>query len=328
MSEEPQDDVAISFLASDEKIASSIRDGLEGLKVFFFPGKQEVLAGTDGMETMQRPFVKARVNVVLFREPWGKTKWTAIEEEAIKRRCFEGDWKSLFFVMLDRSNKRPGWLAPSHVWFDLESYGPVQAIGAIKARVQEQGGTIERPNALSRARIVQREAEFAADRERLFRDRDFVDSASRCVEQIMKRIVEIGESVKADTRIRFDARAHRQQCVLRERRVSMNVQWQQSVSDVLGYMEVAEVRGRLELPGESRGMFERPRLLREHHFTPELSLSRELRWMEGSNRADLLTDEDVANRVVVSFVDLIDRANKGQVSFEDEWSDRERPYDD
>jgi hypothetical protein len=66
------DDVAISFLATDERIAEALATRLVGLKVFYFPDRQEDLAGTDGLETMRAPFLTARVNVVLYREQWEK----------------------------------------------------------------------------------------------------------------------------------------------------------------------------------------------------------------------------------------------------------------
>jgi len=52
----PKFDVAISFLAKDEPIAAALHDELSrSLNVFFFPTKQEDLAGTDGMESMRKP---------------------------------------------------------------------------------------------------------------------------------------------------------------------------------------------------------------------------------------------------------------------------------
>jgi hypothetical protein len=59
--EEPLNEVAISFLAADVKTASAIAAGLGGLDVFFFPDRQEDLAGTDGFETMREPFLRSRV---------------------------------------------------------------------------------------------------------------------------------------------------------------------------------------------------------------------------------------------------------------------------
>lgn len=68
--ENPKYDIAISFLSKDEPTAAAIYQKLsEGLEVFFFPRKQEELAGTDGLESMRKPFFdESRVMVVLYRE--------------------------------------------------------------------------------------------------------------------------------------------------------------------------------------------------------------------------------------------------------------------
>src|SRR5229473_3562707 len=104
-----QYDVAVSFLVQDQRIAQALNDELEasGLNVFFFPRKQEELAGTNGMESMRAPFLEARVNVVLFRKPWGETPWTRVEDSAISERCFKGGWSSLMFVQLDKTSPLP-----------------------------------------------------------------------------------------------------------------------------------------------------------------------------------------------------------------------------
>ena len=79
---QPKYDVAISFLSADEPVATAFNNKLsEGLQVFFYPGNQETLAGTDGMVSMRTPFLEdSHVVVVLYRERWGKTPWTGVEE--------------------------------------------------------------------------------------------------------------------------------------------------------------------------------------------------------------------------------------------------------
>src|SRR5437870_13892972 len=37
-------------------------------------------AGTHGLESMREPFLTARIVVVLYREPWGNTNWTRVEQ--------------------------------------------------------------------------------------------------------------------------------------------------------------------------------------------------------------------------------------------------------
>jgi hypothetical protein len=61
----PKYDVAISFLSADESIAAALNSALsDGLDVFFYPQKQEALAGKDGLEAMRMPFlVESRISV-------------------------------------------------------------------------------------------------------------------------------------------------------------------------------------------------------------------------------------------------------------------------
>src|ERR1700730_4227240 len=108
----PMYDVAISFLFQDQRTAQALHDELttSGLNVFFFPRRQEELAGTNGMESMGTPFLGARVNVVLFRKPWGETPWTRVEDTAISERCFKGGWSTLMFVQLEKAHSVQKWV--------------------------------------------------------------------------------------------------------------------------------------------------------------------------------------------------------------------------
>lgn len=166
---EPKYDVAISFLSADENIAAGLYDRLSsGLEIFFYPRKQEALAGTNGMESMREPFYdQSRVVVVLYREPWGTTPWTRVEQTAITDRCLQLlGWQGLFFMMLDDGNP-PRWLPPTHVRFNYTHFGLEEAVGAIKARVLEMGGVITPLTALKRATLAKQETEDLKERELL-----------------------------------------------------------------------------------------------------------------------------------------------------------------
>jgi hypothetical protein len=117
----PEYDVAISFLAKDDQIAGALADRLgESLKVFCHPRAQEQLAGTDGIETMRKPFFDgSRVAVILYREPWGETPWTRVEATAIKDGCLARGWANLMFVQLDETSKLPIWLPNTHIRFPI-----------------------------------------------------------------------------------------------------------------------------------------------------------------------------------------------------------------
>src|ERR1700757_705237 len=120
----PKYDVAISFLYQDEPMARALYQKLSvNLKVFFFPRNQEELAGTDGMESMRKPFMdECRVTVVVYRSLWGQTAWTRIEETAIKEACLASGWQRLFFLCLDDDGPFPVWLPQTHVRFSLKNY--------------------------------------------------------------------------------------------------------------------------------------------------------------------------------------------------------------
>jgi hypothetical protein len=192
-------DVAISFVFRDQSTAQALHDELvaSGLEVFFFPRRQEELAGTNGMESMRAPFLGARVNVVLFREPWGQTPWTRVEDTAISERCFKGGWSSLMFVQLDKTSPLPAWLPPMHVRFSFEDFGLTQLVGAIKLRVQEQGGVIKRVDAKGKAEAVKREADYLADRDRLMRDAVWIQELNRSVRQTMDDLARLASEIKA-----------------------------------------------------------------------------------------------------------------------------------
>ena len=165
----PKYDVAISFLSKDSHTAAALNDKLsEGLNVFFFPRKQEELAGTEGLESMREPFYdNSRVNVVLYSDGWGKTPWTRVEETAIKDACLAFGWHRLFFLVLDRVAALPVWLPHTHVRFDFAEYGLEQAVGAIKARVQEMGGKSVRLTPAKRAEMLKAEELYLQDKGRM-----------------------------------------------------------------------------------------------------------------------------------------------------------------
>ena len=64
-------DVALSFLAQDERLATELNDLLQDrLKTFLYSKRQGEIAGTDGEQTFNKVFgEEARVVVVLCRDP-------------------------------------------------------------------------------------------------------------------------------------------------------------------------------------------------------------------------------------------------------------------
>lgn len=159
MSKTYEFDVAISFLSDDEIIASQINDELsKNFNVFFFPNNQRDIAGKDGVDTFSEVFLKkSRLNIVLFRQKWGKTDWTRVEETAIKSRIFNGDgWDSLFLIKLDNA-EIPNWIPPTYIYAPTNQYPIEQLIPILKFRIEERGGILKEESLVEAAKRIQSE---------------------------------------------------------------------------------------------------------------------------------------------------------------------------
>jgi hypothetical protein len=312
---EPMYDAAISFRVPDEMTAKAIYDQLtaSGLKVFFFPRQQEELAGTDGMESLKAPFLSARVNVVLYREDWGKTPWTRVEETAIKEHCLNGGWSGLMFVQLDKSAV-PTWVPPTHIRFSMKDYGIEQLVGAIKLRVQEHGGTIRKLDALGEAQRVASESAYLAERKAMLTDGQWVASTFKpAVTETLRRIVQKVMEVRASTKMPFEAGTRGDYVVMTDGRISVVAGWKQAYFGNIeqeAHFWVREFSGPVALPGQSRWYIHEPKLLKEHRFTPDISVARELCWAKGKER---ISAEDFPDHIVKILLDLFLRADQGKV---------------
>jgi hypothetical protein len=160
-------EVAFSFLQQDEKIAFHLNDLItDRLSTFIYSKKQELLGGKDGEKVFNKVFYEeARIVVVLFRDGWGLSTWTRIEETAIKNRAFDKGWDFLVLVNLDTTSILPKWIPRTYIWLDYVRFKSEGAAAIIEQKVSEQGGesrpeTIEdRANRLKRLRLAEGEQE-------------------------------------------------------------------------------------------------------------------------------------------------------------------------
>jgi hypothetical protein len=314
----PKYDVAVSFLSADEPIARELSEGLEGLKTFFYPRHQEETAGTDGLETMRKPFLDCRVMVVLYREGWGETPWTGVEAEAIKGRCLKTQYRGLMFVRLDKSAV-PKWVPETHVLFNID-FGMQQLIGAVKMRALESGAKIAPLDPIARAVRAKAEAHYQAERLELMHDLQWikgnVEPAIRTlVETIKERAGELNDKAGYE----IDAATYRgTMCALRQGPVSVVVGWRQpyanSLFDDRGFcgLLVEEFAGRVLLPSEQRIRIVDPRLIVVHTFKPDISRSRKF-VLKVPESDTLVALGEMPNRIFPIFFNLIERDARGEI---------------
>jgi hypothetical protein len=203
------------------------------------------------------------------------------------------------------------WKAPA--------YGIDQLVGAIKFRVQEQGGTIKPLDALGKAKAVKSEADYLSDRDRLMRDRGWIEWVHNSIRETLAVIGFLAKKLKEEHGLDVAFGTQDRTGVLRTGFVSVGIGWKQPIFNYVGdhdrdecYLRVAEFSGLLALPGEQRWYLEAPKVQREWKFKVDVARDRSLVWrLAGKN--EQIPASQLADRIVQIFLELVSRANRGKV---------------
>ena len=190
-------DVAISFLHEDESLARELNDLLsERLTTFVYFDRQKELAGTDGEQTFNQIFgAESRTVVVLYREHWGSTPWTRIEETAIRNRGYEEAYDFLIVIPLNPPPTGPKWLPKPRIWVDLDRWGLGGAAAAIEVRVQETGGSPKKESPLDQAARLSRQKQNEEQRLALLNSEDGVNRANQEMNALFGHIERIASEI-------------------------------------------------------------------------------------------------------------------------------------
>lgn len=190
MKEKYKYEVAFSFLKQDEAIAYDLNDRIQDrLSTFIYSKKQEELGGTDGEIQFNNVFNKeARVVVVLYRNGWGQTSWTRIEETAIKNRAFDKGWNFLFIINLDVNSTLPSWIPKTNIWLDYQRFKSEGAIAVIDQKVHEAGGHIRPETIEEKAEKLKRHRNAEIEREQFLINDIAVSTAYEEVASIIDKL--------------------------------------------------------------------------------------------------------------------------------------------
>jgi hypothetical protein len=110
------------------------------VRVFVYEGRQEEVAGTDGMEVFREVFLhESTLNVILYRDGYGGTSWTRVERDAIQQKALNDGWHTLLLIGLEAGAKGPIWLPSQRITSLLTDSGIAGIVGVILARAREAG---------------------------------------------------------------------------------------------------------------------------------------------------------------------------------------------
>jgi hypothetical protein len=313
-------DVAISFLIEDVSLAQALYDKLsEGFEVFFSPRRQEELAGTNGAESMREPFLsQSRINLIVYREKWGNTPWTGVEAAAILDSCVRNQFKNAFLFVVEESTAFPAWLPYNHMRFNYGEYTIDHAVGAIKLRVQEQGGQYAPLTPLKKAQMLKAEEAYRWDKSRLT-SHEGIESMLGQVDELVREMERQCIAVNTESALDIEHEiSPRQHCILRHHQIGMIVRWEQQYEGGMqkGGLSVEEYYGHLYLNREIQGNrvhFRPPERLNQTFYDPDLSRAREYGWTKRGKGGEFIYSTSLAEKLVLQFLNLIERAASGKL---------------
>ena len=312
-------DVAISFLIEDISIATALHDELsKSLRVFFFPRNQEELAGTDGLESMRAPFLReSRLNVVVYRKRWGTSPWTGVEAAAIRDSCLNCEFRNVFFFMVEPKDRKPMWLPDTPVRFNYGEFTLEQAVGAIKARVQERGGHFVPLTPLRKAELLRAEEKYQKARS-CMNSEEGLKRIQEEVALLFGRVEsQVGE-LKSHGHTGLECEAKPPECViLRHEKVGMIIRWRQRWTNSLedSGLFVEEYNSRLLFGSELGSLMysRRPEIIHTQQFDPDISRGFAYGWKSEEKTKNVISTESLADLCLIKFIDLVERDVRGEV---------------
>lgn len=136
-------DLAISLLDEDVQIGWDIVNSLGNPdKIFFYAKDNDELTFKNGASVFSDVFSKhARFVLVLHRERYGQTDWTAYENSIIQERFIntvKENSSPILFCKLDKSPK-PNWLPNTYIYGSLN---PLEnLVNILRKKITDFGGT-------------------------------------------------------------------------------------------------------------------------------------------------------------------------------------------
>jgi len=300
-------DVAFSFLKEDESLAQEMNSALKDkTKTFLYSKRQDKIAGTDGEESFNKVFgEEARVVVVLYRQGWGNSPWTRIEETAIKNRALVEGYEFTLFILLDEPPTVPNYLPRTYIWFGIHKYGIQVALSVIESKIQSEGGKIKIETTEDIAKRIKDDKIFNNKRLAFLHSEKGIESFRLEAKRLFELIKNQTELIKKELEsfpIGFVEK--NQSCYVSSYGYTLMFYWDYNYRNSL---ESSSLRFTLQIPNRYD---EPPSIIKEHRFNFDLVPPENIVWMFESNRRKYLTSEELVNFSFGILLKQVEKENK------------------
>lgn len=311
-------EVAVSYLSRDAQIAEDLYGRLaDQFSVFLYPKHQDQLVGRDGLAALGKVFRSAsRLVIVLHRQNWGDTEWTAVERDAIRDRGLkEKNWDFLVIVTLDDSAP-PDWYPSALIRYSYREYGLEQLIGVVKSKLQELGARPHKADPLAKAARVAQEMEYHKRRQQMLESHEGVEAVRAEFERFGEVLSARLDAIRAQNpqiAFRFGRNA---QIVTVSSSVSMQATWIPPYANRVGPMQVLWTNFGVALPDQV-SLF--PEAAQKHRLaqwkvTPEVTGDFQWVWAPSTQKDLRLTSEELADFLLQEFLDLYGKRMSGAIA--------------
>lgn len=299
-------DVAFSFLAQDETIATELNDFLQDrVRTFLYSKKQGEIAGTDGEKTFNVVFgEQARLVVVLYRDGWGQSPWTRIEETAIRNRAYEHGYEFVKFIPLDDPPSVPKWLPRTQLWVGMKRWGVAGAASIIEARIEELGGEPHEESVQDRATRLERQLKFEKKRNDFLNSPTGVDAANKEYEFLRLELERLVNSIKVSiSSISLTYKSSQNHIVILGFRNVLSIGWYYRYSNTLykSHLDVLILDGHPHFPGIM--VFEEPKIIQSLQFDFDLLPSGEVCWRSSTSVKRDYSTIELASFILKNYMD-------------------------
>lgn len=301
-------DVAFSFLQEDESLATQVNDLLQDrMSTFLYTEHQKEIAGKDGEKEFNSVFgADSRIVVVFYRKNWGQTKWTRIEETAIRNRAFEEGYDFVTFIALDPRARVPKWLPKTRLYVGFDHWGIDGAASVIEARVQEAGGTHREETVEDHAARISREIGRSKERDKFLKSDKGVEAANEEAKKLFLELEKICKSVtNPEANIKFEIQQRNRKLCIFSNGLTLSHHLYLRYSNTLdeSALYVTLWRGMVGFPNVIH--WEKPNKLKEFILHFNVINTTNFGWQDGSSKNRFFSSAQLAQFSMKIFLDEI-----------------------
>lgn len=249
----------------------------------------------------------ARIVVVLYREKWGTTKWTRIEETAIKNRMLNDGADFLTFIHLEPGKPTPRWLPQTRLWVDLARLGVGGAVSVIEERMRQAGGAVREETAEENAARLERERRAQVERLALLQSDHGVQASNESADHLFEALAKLAGTTGASVG-RMNGGVDRAIALYRDG-YTVEVFWHRPFTNTLheSILVVTEWQGRPDLGAQRYARTQTPRELKRHELDFDIEQGERL-WRDRATRR-LFSPDRLAEIAVKLLLERVRKAS-------------------